>query len=105
MISITFVDIDDNEKVIQAEEGLNLMEVAIRNNIAGIVGECGGQCSCATCHVYIEDEYFEKVGAPVDDEEDMLDFSEKRQPNSRLGCQVTVSAELEGMTVRAAGED
>lgn len=105
MISITFVDIDDNEKVIQAEEGLNLMEVAIRNNIAGIVGECGGQCSCATCHVYIEDEYFEKVGAPVDDEEDMLDFSEKRQPNSRLGCQVTVAAELEGMTVRAAGED
>lgn len=105
MINITFIDTDNNEKVIQADEGLNLMEIAIRNNITGIAGECGGQCSCATCHIYIDDAYFDKVGAPVDDEDDMLGFSEKRQPNSRLGCQVTVTPELDGMTVSVAGED
>ena len=66
--------------------------------------ECGGQCSCATCHVYVEDDYIEKVGAPEGDEEDMLDFSENRRPNSRLGCQVEIVEGFEGMIVRVVGE-
>lgn len=105
MPKITFVEPDDTTKAVEAETGYTLMEVAMRNGIQGIVAECGGQCSCATCHVFVEGDYFEKVGPPEGDEEDMLDFSDNRQPNSRLGCQVEISDALDGMTVRVAGED
>lgn len=105
MVSITFIETDGTEKPVEAEPGLSVMEVAIRNNITGIVAECGGQCSCATCHVYVEDSFFEKVGAPVDDEEDMLDFSDSRRENSRLGCQISVTEALDGMIVRVAQEE
>ena len=80
------------------------MEYGPPLSIKGIVAECGGQCSCATCHVFVEGEYFDKVGAPEGDEEDMLDFADNRMPNSRLGCQVEIVDELDGMTVRVAGE-
>ena len=100
MIKITFVQPDGTAKSVDATEGLSLMEVAMRNNIQGIVAECGGQCSCATCHVHIDDTFFERVGPAVDDEEDMLDFAEERVATSRLGCQVSIEQELDGMTVR-----
>lgn len=103
MVSITFIEPDDTRKTVQAEPGFSLMEVAVRNNIDGIAAECGGQCSCATCQVYIEGDFFDKVGAPVDDEEDMLDFSDNRQPNSRLGCQVEVTGDFDGMIVQVVG--
>jgi len=103
MVSITFIEPDDTQKTVQAEPGFSLMEVAVRNNIDGIAAECGGQCSCATCHVLIEGDFFDKVGAPVDDEEDMLDFSDNRQPNSRLGCQVEVTGDFDGMIVQVVG--
>ncbi|MCL4169775.1 UNVERIFIED_CONTAM: hypothetical protein GTU68_011009 [Idotea baltica] len=81
------------------------MEAAMRNNVQGILAECGGQCSCATCHVYVEGDFFEKVGPPVDDEEDMLDFSDSRKKNSRLGCQVEITEEMNGMTIRVVGDE
>lgn len=105
MPKITFIEPDDTTKTVEAETGYTLMEVAMRNGIQGIVAECGGQCSCATCHVFVEGDYFEKVGPPEGDEEDMLDFSDNRQANSRLGCQVEIFDALDGMTVRVAGED
>lgn len=104
MVNITFIEPDETEKKIRAERGHSIMEVAVRNGVNGIVAECGGQCSCATCHVYISDDFFEKVGAPVGDEEDMLSFSDNRRPSSRLGCQVEVTNDLDGMIVRVAGE-
>ena len=88
MVKITFIESDGTEKYLEAEVGLSLMEAATRNGVQGIAAECGGQCSCATCHVYVEGDFFEKVGPPQDDEEDMLDFLDSRKSNSRLGCQV-----------------
>jgi 2Fe-2S ferredoxin len=105
MIKITFIEPDETRKQVEAEPGFSLMEAATRNGVQGIAAECGGQCSCATCHVYIEGDFFEKVGAPRDDEEDMLDFSDLRKPNSRLGCQVELSDDLDGIVVRVVGED
>lgn len=104
MVRITFVQPDGAAKTVEADIGLSLMEVARRNNISGIVAECGGQCSCATCHVHIEESFFDAVGPAVDDEEDMLDFAEDRVATSRLGCQVSVEEELDGMTVRIPAE-
>jgi len=105
MPKITFIEPDETTKSVNADTGFTLMEIAMRNGIQGIVAECGGQCSCATCHVFVEGDFFEKVGAPEGDEEDMLDFSDNRRPNSRLGCQVEITEDLDGMTVRVAGED
>ncbi len=105
MVSITFIERDDTRKTVEAEPGYSIMEVAIRNGIEGIVAECGGQCSCATCHVYVEGDFLDKVGKPVDDEEGMLEFSDNRQPNSRLGCQIAIADDMDGMTVRVAPED
>lgn len=105
MVKIIFIEPDETQKHVEAEAGLSLMEAATRNGVQGIAAECGGQCACATCHVYIEGDFFEKVGAPQDDEEDMLDFSDLRKPNSRLGCQVELSDDLDGMVIRVLGED
>ena len=105
MVTITFIEPDETQKIVESTFGLSVMEVAVRNNIQGIAAECGGQCSCATCHIHIEEPHFKIVGAPVYDEEDMLDFSDSRKPNSRLGCQVTVTEELNGMIVRVVGDE
>ncbi|PHR22472.1 MAG: 2Fe-2S ferredoxin [Hoeflea sp.] len=105
MVKITFIEPDGTEKHVEASAGISLMEAATRNGVQGIAAECGGQCSCATCHVYIEGDFFEQVGPPEGDEEDMLDFSDSRQANSRLGCQVPVSDEYSGMVVRVVGDD
>jgi 2Fe-2S ferredoxin len=75
------------------------MEAAIRNAVPGIEAEWGGACACATCHVYINDAWAEKVGKPTPMEEDMLDFGYDVRPNSRLSCQIKVSDELEGLVV------
>lgn len=104
MVKITFIEPDQTERSVNAEVGHSLMEAATRNGVRGIAAECGGQCSCATCHVHVEEGFFELVGPPQDDEEDMLDFSDGRKPTSRLGCQVEVSQELDGMIVHVVGE-
>jgi 2Fe-2S ferredoxin len=78
---------------------LNVMEAARRAGIVGIIGECGGACSCATCHVYVEPEWIDAVGQPASMEEDMLDFAFDVRPNSRLSCQIKIRDALNGLRV------
>ncbi len=75
------------------------MENAVRNGVPGIEAECGGACACATCHVYVDENWTETVGPPEPMEEDMLDFGYDVRPNSRLSCQIQVSDELDGLVV------
>ena len=100
MAKIQFIDFGGTARTVEAEPGSTVMEAAIKNGVPGIEAECGGACACATCHVYIEPDWREKVGAPSSMEEDMLDFAYDVRPNSRLSCQITVTQELDGLSVR-----
>jgi 2Fe-2S ferredoxin len=99
MPKINFIDSSGTQRTVEADVGSTVMEAAIRNNIPGIEAECGGACACATCHVYVAEDWREKVGPPSPMEEDMLDFGYDVRPNSRLSCQIKVSNELDGLTV------
>lgn len=99
MPKVVFTDHDGTVRLVEAETGLSLMEAARNNGIEGIVAECGGMCACATCHVYVADSWFSRVGPPNEDEEPMLDFIDERKPNSRLACQIELSNELDGLEV------
>ena len=103
MTNINFKLRNGELKKIDAEDGLTLMEVA-RDNDLGIEGTCGGSISCCTCHVVIEKEWFSKVGPANPDEEDMLDLAVDLQPTSRLGCQIEVTPELNGLIVNIPNE-
>jgi 2Fe-2S ferredoxin len=99
MPKINFIDASGTKRTVEADVGSTVMEAAIRNNIPGIEAECGGACACATCHVYVAEDWREKVGPPSPMEEDMLDFGYDVRPNSRLSCQIKVSNELDGLVV------
>ena len=99
MPKITYVDHAGTARTVEAETGATVMETAIRNQIPGIEAECGGACACATCHVYVAEEWYDVVGAPQPMEEDMLDFAFEVKPTSRLSCQIKVRDELDGLTV------
>ncbi|MEO4040961.1 2Fe-2S iron-sulfur cluster-binding protein [Hoeflea sp. CAU 1731] len=99
MTKLTFVSFDGVRYDVDAEDGTSVMENAVRNGIPGIEAECGGACACATCHVYVDDEWSEKVGGPDVMEEDMLDFAYDMKPSSRLSCQIKVSTELDGLVL------
>ena len=99
MAKINFIDFSGETRSIEAETGSTVMEAAIRNSIPGIEAECGGACACATCHVYVEESWREKVGAPTPMEEDMLDFGYDIKPNSRLSCQIKVTDALDGLVI------
>ncbi|MFT3966603.1 MAG: 2Fe-2S iron-sulfur cluster-binding protein [Sphingobium sp.] len=100
---VTFVEASGAQRPVDAEEGLSLMEIARQNGVEGIMGDCGGACSCATCHVFVDEAWREKVGAPDDIELDMLDMvSDVAQDNSRLCCQIRMREELDGLTVTVA---
>ena len=99
MPKITFIDSAGSSRTIDAENGATVMETAIKNDVPGIEAECGGACACATCHVYVDEPWGEKVGAPTPMEEDMLDFGFDVRPNSRLSCQIKVTEDLEGLSV------
>ncbi len=103
MTNINFKLRNGELKKIDAEDGLTLMEVA-RDNDLGIEGTCGGSISCCTCHVVIEKDWFDKVGSANPDEEDMLDLAVDLQPTSRLGCQIEVTPELDGLIVNIPNE-
>ncbi len=103
MAKIHFVDHTGEKRTIEVENGATVMEAAIRNAIPGIEAECGGACACATCHVYVDEAWREKVGAPTPMEEDMLDFGFDVRPNSRLSCQIKVSDDLDGLIGVDAG--
>ena len=99
MARITYILHDGTEHTVEAEPGMTVMEAAVKNGIPGIAAECGGACACATCHVYVDDAWREKVGGPSPMEEDMLDFGFDVRPNSRLSCQIKVSDDLDGLVV------
>jgi 2Fe-2S ferredoxin len=100
MAKITYIEHSGAEHVVDVKTGLSVMEGAVKNNIPGIDADCGGACACATCHVYVDDAWIGKVGEKSAMEESMLDFAENVEANSRLSCQIKVSDELDGLTVR-----
>ena len=99
MPKITFIDAKGTARVVEADTGATVMEAAIRNSIPGIEAECGGACACATCHVYVAEDWSGKVGKPLPMEDDMLDFAFDVRPTSRLSCQIKMKADLDGLTV------
>ena len=100
MGKILFVSHDGDTHDIELVAGRSLMQHATANGLPGIDGDCGGVCACGTCHVILDPHWFERVGRSADDEDQMLGMNPERQPTSRLACQVTVSADMDGMTVR-----
>ena len=101
MPKVTFITVDGNEIEVENASG-NLMSIAVDNQVEGIDGDCGGVCSCATCHVHIAKEWAEKVGAASDIEEGMLELEDDVSEFSRLGCQVNLTDELDGLVVKIA---
>lgn len=99
MPKITYIQPDGTEKVVDATVGVTVMEAAKLNLVDGIEAECGGACACATCHVYVAEEWMSKVGSVSEMEEDMLDFAFDVRDTSRLSCQIKVTDELDGLTV------
>ena len=99
MAKIKYIEFNGNEHEIEVSNGLTVMEGAIKNKIPGIDADCGGACACATCHVYVDNKWIEKLSPKDDSEEDMLDFAFDVKDNSRLSCQITVSDELGGLVV------
>ena len=99
MVEITFTDASGTARTVKAEIGATVMETAIKNGVPGIDAECGGACACATCHVYVDEAWLPKTGKPEQMEEDMLDFAFDVRKNSRLSCQIKVSAGLNGLHV------
>jgi ferredoxin, 2Fe-2S len=100
MAKITYIQPDGSEQVVDADNGMTVMETAKKNLIEGIEAECGGACACATCHVYVDEAWREKTGGPSEMEEDMLDFAFDVRDNSRLSCQIKVSDALDGLRVK-----
>ena len=100
MAKITYVEHSGKLHTIQVQNGLTVMEGAVQNNIPGIDADCGGSMACATCHVYVKEEWFNKLPKKEDGEEDMLDMAYEPSKFSRLSCQLTVSDELEGLVVK-----
>lgn len=101
MPQVNYIDQDGTTHAIDVPEGENLMHGAVFNGVEGVVGECGGALACATCHCYVDEAWTAKVGEPASQEElDMLEIAAaERKPNSRLSCQIVMTAELEGVTV------
>ena len=100
MPKIKFITFDDKEYEVDAECGISLMENAVDHQVPGIDADCGGCCSCATCHVFVDDAWSARVGQPDGMEEDMLAVNQDRSESSRLSCQITVTDELDGLVVR-----
>ncbi len=100
MPKITFVQPDGSQKTVEAKTGATVMETAKTNLIDGVEAECGGACACATCHVYVAEEWIGKTGNPSEMEEDMLDYAFDVVETSRLSCQIKTTEELDGLVVK-----
>jgi len=98
MPKMVFIERDGSRKEVEAPVGLSVLEIAHRNNI-DIEGACEGSLACSTCHVIVEDAWFEKLEEASEDEEDMLDLAFGLTATSRLGCQIIITEEMEGLTV------
>jgi ferredoxin, 2Fe-2S len=99
MAKVTFIAFNGNTRTVDVPEGTTLMRAATDNGVAGIDGDCGGNCACATCHVYVEADWRERVGQRNSSEQDMLTCVAELRENSRLACQITVSEALDGLVV------
>ena len=104
MAKITYIDFQGNSKSIEVENGLTVMEGAIQNNLPGIDADCGGSMACATCHVYVEEKWLDKLPKAEEAEIDMIDMAFEPKKNSRLSCQIIVSDELDGLAVTTPGK-
>jgi 2Fe-2S ferredoxin len=102
LITVVYIDRAGVRHELEADPGRNLMEVAYDNAVPGILGDCGGTCSCATCHAYVAPEWFARIGPPDEIEEAMLEVAADRRDNSRLLCQVEVSEFIDGIEVEVA---
>ena len=101
MAKIKFIEHNGTEHEVEADNGLSIMQAAVNNSVPGIVAECGGACSCATCHVQIDAEWYGKIVPPSDMENEMLEFAMGFEENaSRLSCQIKISDELDGIVIR-----
>ena len=103
-LKVTFTDVNGAVRALDdVEPGLSLMEIAKAHDVAGIMGDCGGGCACATCHVYVDEAWWDKVGEPDDIEFAMLDMvADVMKDTSRLGCQIKMKPELDGLEVTVA---
>jgi len=100
LTKVVYVGVEGRERVVGATVGESVMTAAVKNGVPGIAGECGGNSSCATCHVWVREEFLPLVGSPGDMEEDLLDLAvSERRVTSRLSCQIPVTAALDGLTV------
>ena len=99
MAKITYIEHNGKSHTIEVANGLSVMEGAVQNDISGIDADCGGSMACATCHVYVKEDWFNKLSPPEDGEKDMLDLAYEPKTNSRLSCQITVTDKLDGLIV------
>ena len=99
MPKITYIEHKGKTHTLEVANGLTVMEGAVQNNIPGIDADCGGSCACATCHVYVDEKWFDKLQKKEDAEQDMLDMAFEPKKNSRLACQITATDELDGLVV------
>ena len=99
MAKIIYIEHNGKEHVVEVQNGLTVMEGAIQNDIPGIDADCGGSMSCATCHVYVKEDWVDKINKKSEGEDDMLDQAYEPKKNSRLSCQIIVSDDLDGLVV------
>ena len=100
MAKLTFIQKDGARQEVEGQNGMTVMEAAVKNMVPGIDADCGGACACATCHVYVEPDWMERVGPGNEMEEDMLDFAFDVRENSRLSCQIKITDAFDGLTVK-----
>ena len=100
MPKITYIEHTGKSHSVEVPKELSVMEGAIQNNIPGIDADCGGSCACATCHVYVEEKWFDKLPKKEDAEQDMLDMAFETKKFSRMACQITIADELDGLVVK-----
>ena len=99
MAKITYIEHNGTNHTVDVQNGLTVMEGAVQNNIPGIDADCGGGMACATCHVYVKEDWFDKINEKSEGEDDMLDQAYEPKKNSRLSCQIIVSDDLDGLVV------
>ena len=104
MPKVTYIQPDGKIRVVEAAAGTTVMEAAVDNDVAGIVAECGGACSCATCHVHVDPAWVDKLRPPDPQEDGMLGCVLDRRPTSRLSCQIVLTPALDGLVVEVAKE-
>ena len=100
MPKIIYIEFSGKEHHIEMPVGYSIMEGAVKNSVPGIDADCGGSCACATCHVYVDEKFIDKLPKPQESEQDMIDFVANPKNNSRLSCQLMITDELDGIVVR-----